>query len=339
MTERDGQPRYSFVVPVFNEEEVLPLFLEHMARLLALLDDTAEVILVNDGSRDCSPIILEAAARKDPRYRALHLSRNFGHQIAITAGMDHARGAAVIVMDADLQDPPEIVLQLIEGWRSGHDIVYARRVARDGETALKRLTAHCFYRMLKGLTRVDIPRDVGDFRLVDRKVIEAFKSMPERDRFVRGMFGWLGFRQTAVSFVRASRAGGKTKYPLVKMLRLALDGIVSFSDAPLRLALWMGMAVSAGAFLYGAYVVGAWLLGGGLVSGWASTVIALTLLGGMNLIMTGVVGIYVGRIHNEVKGRPLYVVDRAIGFTQTAVEARPAAGAHRESIAAARKVA
>jgi dolichol-phosphate mannosyltransferase len=317
---RSATPRYSFIIPVCNEEEVLPQLLSRMEEILDRLDSDAEVIFVDDGSRDLSPLMLDAAARKDPRYKALHLSRNFGHQIAITAGMDMALGKAVIVMDADLQDPPDVALKLIEAWKGGNDIVYAQRISRDGETWLKKFTAHVFYRLLRQLTRVDIPRDTGDFRLIDRKVLEAFRRMPERDRFVRGMFGWLGFRQAAVQFAREPRAGGKTKYSVAKMIRLAFDGVFGFSDLPLRLALWLGFAVSAAALLYGAYVVALRIFAGDMVDGWASTVVILSLLGGMNLMMTGIVGIYVGRIHTEVKARPLYIIDRAIGFEANAAE-------------------
>ena len=320
---RSSLPRYSFVIPVCNEEAVLAALLQRMDDILSQLDGPSEVIFVNDGSGDLSSIMLEAAAHKDARYKVLHLSRNFGHQIAITAGMDIARGQAVIVMDADLQDPPDVALRLIEAWKAGNDVVYAQRVSRNGETLLKKFTAHIFYRLLRQLTRVDIPPDTGDFRLIDRKVLDAFKRMPERDRFVRGMFGWLGFRQTAVQFVRAPRAGGRTKYSMAKMLRLAFDGVFGFSDLPLRLALWLGFAVSLGALLYGAYTVALRVLDGHMVEGWASTIVILSLLGGINLLMTGIVGVYVGRIHTEVKGRPLYIVDRAIGIEEAGAPSVP----------------
>ncbi len=308
------RPVYSLVIPIFNEEAVLPILLHRLDTLLAKLDGPAEVIIVDDGSRDAGSIVAAARARDDSRDRYLALSRNFGHQVAITAGMDVARGDAVIVMDADLQDPPEIVLKLAETWRQGYDIVYAQRLSREGETAFKRWTARMFYRLLRRLTAVDIPENVGDFRLVDRKALDAFKAMPERDRFVRGMFGWMGFRQTAVPFHREARAAGKTHYPLAKMIRLACDGIVSFSDVPLRLALWLGTGVSALALVFGGWVVWEAMHNAGFVAGWASTVVLLSLLSGVNLLMTGVVGLYVGRIHAEVKNRPLYVVGRAVGF-------------------------
>ena len=242
------------------------------------------------------------------------LSRNFGHQIAITAGIEAASGDAVIIMDADLQDPPEVVLDLIAKWKEGFEIVYARRLSRTGESHLKRWTASFFYRCLSLATAVDIPRNVGDFRLVDRAALDAFRAMPEHDRFVRGMFAWIGFRQTAVDYHRDARAAGSTKYPWRKMLRLAVDGVVGFSDVPLRLALWTGSIVSVGALLFGTYVLVLAVVDKSLVSGWASTIVVLSLLSGVNLLMTGIVGLYVGRIHAEVKNRPLYIVARKVGF-------------------------
>jgi polyisoprenyl-phosphate glycosyltransferase len=321
---RGIRPVYSFVIPLFNEEAVLPVLLHRLDRLLPQLDGPAEVIFVDDGSTDTCGIVAAARARDDHRYRYIALSRNFGHQVAITAGMDAAEGDAVIIMDADLQDPPEVCLDLIAKWREGFEIVYAQRISREGETRLKLLTARLFYRLLRKLTAVDIPENVGDFRLVDRKALDAFKAMPERDRFVRGMFGWMGFRQTAVPFHRQARAEGHTKYGWRKMLRLAFDGIIGFSDLPLRAALWAGMAVSLCALGYGAFVIALALFGSGtaLASGWASMIVVLSFIGGMNLIMTGVVGLYVGRIHAEVKQRPLYVIGRREGFPSDAAEAR-----------------
>ncbi|WP_372424888.1 glycosyltransferase family 2 protein [Salinarimonas chemoclinalis] len=307
-------PRYSFVIPLFDEELALPILFHRLGRLMETLDGPAEVILVDDGSRDRSGILAAGKAKDDPRWRYLALSRNFGHQIAITAGMDVARGEAVVVMDADLQDPPEVVHDLVAKWREGYEIVYAQRVSRAGESRLKLWTASLFYRLLARLTRVDIPRNVGDFRLVDRKAVDAFKAMPERDRFVRGMFGWMGFRQAAVPYRRLARVAGETKYSMRKMMRLAFDGIVGFSDAPLRLVLWLGLAVSAGALGYGGWVVVLSFLDAALVPGWASLAVILSFLSGVNLITTGVVGLYVGRIHNEVKGRPLYVVGRTVNL-------------------------
>ena len=315
-------PIYSLVVPIFNEEAVLPVLLHRLDDLLGRLDGPAEVIFVDDGSRDAGPIVLEGKARADSRYRFVKLSRNFGHQIAITTGMEHASGDAVVVMDADLQDPPEVVLEMIAKWKEGYEVVYAQRLSREGESRFKRLTADLFYRLLGCLSDVEIPRDVGDFRLVDRKALDCFLTMPERDRFVRGMFAWIGFRQAVVQFHRPARAAGETKYSLTKMVRLAANGVVSFSDAPLRLALWAGSAISTLAILYGLWVIGLWAMNANLARGWSSIILVTTLLGGANMLMTGVLGVYIGRIHTEVKRRPLYVVDRAVGFDAVA-EAAP----------------
>jgi polyisoprenyl-phosphate glycosyltransferase len=312
-------PVYSLVLPIFNEEAVIPLLLKRLDELMTKLDQPTEVIFVDDGSRDTGPIVLEARARADSRYRFVKLSRNFGHQIAITTGMERARGQAVIVMDADLQDPPEIVVEMIAKWKEGFEIVYAERLSRDGESAFKRLTADLFYRLIAGLSEVAIPRNVGDFRLVDRRALDAFLAMPERERFVRGMFAWIGFRQAVVSFHRPARAAGETKYSLAKMVRLAANGLVSFSDAPMRVALWAGLAISSLAMLYGLFVMAMWAAGANLERGWSSIVVLVAFLGGANMLMTGVLGVYIGRIYAEVKRRPLYLVDREVGF---AAEAR-----------------
>ena len=317
-----SRPVFSIVIPIYNEEAVVPLLLHRLDHLMARLDGPAEVIFVDDGSRDTSSIVLAARARENPGYKYLCLSRNFGHQVAITAGMDHARGDAIIVMDADLQDPPELVLEMIARWREGFEIVYAQRVSREGESRFKKATAALYYKIIGRLATVDIPRNVGDFRLIDRKVLQAFSTMREKDRYVRGMFAWMGFKQTAVPFHRPPRAAGETKYPLRKMLRLAANGIISFSDAPLRLALWVGMAVSGLALAYAFWVVVATLLGSDYVRGWSSTVVITSFLIGVNMLMTGIMGLYVGRIHNEVKGRPLYLVGNAIGFDDAANQER-----------------
>ena len=307
--------RYSLVVPVFNEEAVLPVLLRRLDLLMQELDGPAEAIFVDDGSADCSSIALREMAKRDPRFRYIRLSRNFGHQVAITAGMDAASGDAVIVMDADLQDPPEVVGQMIARWQEGYDVVYGRRLSREGEGRFKTATASLFYRLLARLSSVDIPRDTGDFRLIDRKVLDAFQNMPERDRFVRGMFAWLGFKQTEVAFHRLPRLAGESKYPFFKMLRLATNGVLGFSDAPLRLAIWCGLGVSLIALLFGFYVLGLRIGGyGHLVRGWSSTVMIIAFLCGLNMLMTGIVGLYVGRIHTEVKRRPLYVVAQKVGF-------------------------
>jgi dolichol-phosphate mannosyltransferase len=309
-------PRYSLVIPICNEEEVLPRLVGRIKLLLRRLDGEAEVIFVDDGSRDGSVGYLQEMVATQPGFRLVELSRNFGHQIAITAGMEAARGDAVIVMDADLQDPPEVVLDLVAKWKEGFEIVYARRISRQGETWFKRFTARLFYRLLERMTTVDIPRDVGDFRLVGRKALETFKHMPEHDRFVRGMFGWMGFKQAAVPFERPARTAGQTKYPFWKMVHLAAHGVVSFSEKPLHMALWAGLAISAFAMLLGVYATLAWIFETGVAAGWTSIVVIVSLLSGINLFMMGVVGLYVGSIHAEVKRRPLYVVERVIGFEE-----------------------
>lgn len=316
--------RYSIVVPVFNEEAVLPILLRRLDILLGeQLDGPAEVIFVDDGSTDCSSIVLDAKARADSRYRYLGLSRNFGHQIAITAGIEAASGDAVIVMDADLQDPPEVVLQMIERWKDGFDVVNARRLTRTGESKFKRWSAQAFYRVLRSLSSTDIPTEVGDFRLMDRKVVDAFRDMPERDRFVRGMVAWLGFRQTEVTFHRDRRLAGETKYPLKKMLRLATNGMMGFSDVPLRVAIWAGFVVSGFGALYGLYAVYQKLFTDSTVTGWSSIIVIVSLLCGINMLLTGIVGLYVGRIHAEVKHRPLYVIGKRTGFDRAVSSAKP----------------
>jgi dolichol-phosphate mannosyltransferase len=316
-------PTYSLVVPIFNEEAVIPVLLKRLDGLLDTLDAPGEVIFVDDGSKDTSAIVIEAKTRVDQRYRLIKLSRNFGHQIAITVGLDHSAGRAVIVMDADLQDPPEIVLEMIAKWKDGYEIVSAERASRHGESRFKRATADLFYRLMGKLGDVSMARNAGDFRLVDRKALDCFLAMPERDRFVRGMFAWIGFRQGTVTFDRPSRAAGESKYPLRKMIGLAANGIISFSDAPLRLSLWAGSAVSALAFIYGLSVIGRWALSDPtLERGWSSTIVIIAALGGANMLMTGVIGLYVGRIYAEAKGRPLYIVERAIGFEDAPTAAR-----------------
>jgi glycosyltransferase involved in cell wall biosynthesis len=249
---------YSLVLPIYNEEAVLPVLLHRLDAPLTRLDGAAEVIFVDDGSSDTSPIVLEDKARADNRCRFVRLSRNFGHQIAITTGMERASGEAIIVMDADLQDPPEVVLEMIAKWKEGYDVVYAQRLSRGGESRFKRLTADLFYRLLSHFSEIEIPRDVGDFRLVDRKALDGFLSMPERDRFVRGMFAWIGFRQATIQFHRPARAAGETKYSLSKMLRLAANGLISFSDSPLRFALWAGTLICASATMYAISVTILW---------------------------------------------------------------------------------
>jgi dolichol-phosphate mannosyltransferase len=307
-------PTYSVVVPVYNEEQTLPELCRRLAELLERLDGSGEVILVDDGSGDGSYALIAKAVAADPRFRAIRLSRNFGHQLAITAGLDRAAGEAVVVMDADLQDPPEVVLELARRWRDGYDVVYAVREEREGETRFKEWTAAAFYRLFRRMTRVDVPLDTGDFRLVDRRALEAFKAMRENNRFVRGMFSWIGFRQVGVPYRRSARYAGTTKYPLHRMVKFAFDAVVSFSNAPLRLALNLGFLVSIAAFLFGIASLISKFVGLYHVPGLASVAVAVAFVGGVQLIVLGVMGEYLARIHDEVKARPLYVVGDLIGF-------------------------
>lgn len=310
-------PIYSFVVPVHNEEETLPELYRRMADLLARLDGESEVILVDDGSTDRSYPLMVDIHGKDPRFKIIHFSRNFGHQIAISAGMDHACGSATVIMDADLQDPPEIILQMIERWKDGYEVVYGVREERLGESWFKRTTAKRFYRSLRRLTDVDIPSDVGDFRLIDRKALDAFKGLRETNRYVRGMFSWIGFRQTGVSYVRAGRFAGETKYPLRKMLRLAVNGVVSFSNVPLRLALNLGFLIAALSIVTAVVAIALKLSGAYAVSGWTSMFVTVAFIGGIQLMVLGVIGEYISRIYDQVKERPLYITREVHGIAVT----------------------
>jgi polyisoprenyl-phosphate glycosyltransferase len=306
-------PTYSIVVPIHDEQESLRELHERLTAVFPLLDGEAEVILVDDGSRDLSyPVMLELH-RRDERFKIVHLTRNFGHQLAITAGIDLAAGDAVILMDGDLQHPPELLPELAARWREGYDIVFGVMTERP-EGWLKRLTARVYYRLLRRLASIEIPAAAGDFRLADRRVIEAFRAMPERNRFVRGMFAWLGFRQIAVPYAVPARFAGRSKYTFRKMIRLATDGLVSFSTAPLRLALDIGFVVSGLSFLFGIGTLVSKFAGVLLVPGWLTIVLVTSFVGGIQLIVIGVVGEYVGRIYDEVKARPLYLVRDLHGF-------------------------
>jgi dolichol-phosphate mannosyltransferase len=310
-------PILSVVVPVFNEIEVLPDFHGRLsAALSGMREQAAEIVYVDDGSHDGSSRLLAELARsqKDggPVVRVIRFSRNFGHQIAITAGIDHARGDAVVVIDADLQDPPEVIPKFVETWRQGFDVVYGVRAKRAGESAGKLVTASLFYRLLGSMARIQIPADAGDFRLMSRRVVEQLRAMREKDRFVRGLVSWVGFRQTGVLYDRDPRRAGETKYPYRKMIHFAWDGIVSFSTAPLKLATWLGYGASVLAFLYLVSVFVQKALGY-TVQGWATIMVALLFLGGVQLICLGIMGEYIGRIFNELKPRPMYVIEETLG--------------------------
>jgi dolichol-phosphate mannosyltransferase len=309
------RPEYSIVIPIFNEEETLSELIRRLELVLERLDGPSEVILVDDGSTDRSYELMLAARETDSRFKVLRLSRNFGHQIAITAGMDVAAGNAVIIMDADLQDPPEVAVEMAARWREGFDVIYGVRDERPGETFFKRVTAAAFYRAFRRMTAVEAPLDAGDFRLVDRKALEAFRSMRETNRFVRGMFSWIGFPQAGVRFRRDERFAGDTKYPFTKMLKFATDGVVSFSAAPLRLALNLGFIVSGLSFLFGVAALASKLAGLYSIPGLASIAVLVAFLGGIQLLVLGLMGEYIARIHDEVKDRPLYLVRDAHGVS------------------------
>ena len=310
MTEERPEPFLSIVVPVFNEAAVLPMFLPRLRACLDRLPGGGEICFVNDGSEDGSAAYLESQSRSDPRITFIDLSRNFGHSIAITAGLDHARGDAVVVMDCDLQDPPELVPEMVALYRQGFDVVHARRRTRRGESPFKRLTARLFYWMMR-LTADRSPEPhVGEFRLMSRQVVDALQALRERHRLVRGLVAWVGFRQTVIDFERPPRAAGTTKYPLVKMVTLAWDGMTSLSAAPLRLATLLGIAaLFCGAAYAAVAIYVGWIQGRG-VPGWTSLVIVNIFFSGVVLICLGLIGEYVARIFEEVKGRPLYFVRR-----------------------------
>ena len=310
-----GEPvTLSLVIPVFNEEAVLDALFTTLRDRLASLDVSYEVVLIDDGSRDRTGEMIAEMTSRDPRFRSVHFSRNFGHQAAVTAGMHFARGSAVVVMDADLQDPPELLASMIERWREGFHVVYAQRVKRHAEGALKRGIAFAYYRLLQRLTDVEIPADTGDFCLMDRRVVDLLNRMPERNRYLRGLRAWLGFRQTAVQFERPPRYAGEPKYTFWKSLTLGINGVVAFSKVPLRLATYLGLVASALSVVLIVWAFYQRLVGGDTVRGWASTLVVILLLGGAQLLMIGVVGEYLSRIYDEVKQRPMYVIGELRGF-------------------------
>jgi dolichol-phosphate mannosyltransferase len=315
------RPVYSVVAPVYNEEALVTEFCQRAIAAMEPLGEPFEIVLVNDGSRDESPEIIRRLHEQDPRIKVVNFSKNFGHQIAITAGMDYARGDAVAVIDSDLQDPPEVIPRMIEAWKGGYQVVYGVRGEREGETAFKLATASLFYRLIRKITNVDIPLDAGDFRLMDRKVVNALNQMREQKRFMRGLSVWVGFKQTGITYKRDARKAGETKYPLRKMIRFALDGITAFSFLPLQLATYFGFATAALSLLFLIVVVILRLTGSGnSFYGQASSLVSVLFLGSVQLIFLGVIGEYLGRIYDEVKRRPLYIVAEELGFDE---EARP----------------
>ena len=302
-------PRISIVAPVYNEEALIREFHQRVSIVMGRIGEPWELILVDDGSRDQTPELLDAIYADDPDHVVVvHFARNFGHQLAITAGMDYARGDAVVTIDSDLQDPPEVIPDLVNRWREGYEVVYAVRSEREGETWFKLFTADLFYRMIQRLTTVTIPMEAGDFRLLDRKALAYLKSMREHDRFVRAMTSWVGFRQTGVPYRRQARKAGTTKYTFGRMVRLAADAITGFSFIPLKLSLWTGLLAATGGFLMALVLLIIRLGGTAPLAGQGLTASLVLFIGGVQLVMIGILGEYVGRIYNEVRRRPLYTV-------------------------------
>jgi glycosyltransferase involved in cell wall biosynthesis len=308
--------RYSIVIPVFNEEAVIDQTYQRLKQVMDTTRETYELLFVNDGSRDNTADILKAYSMWDETVKLINFSRNFGHQIAITAGMDYAAGDAIIVIDADLQDPPELIIPMIGKWKDGYDVVYAKRTQRKGETLFKKLTARLFYRILRASTDIAIPVDTGDFRLIDRKVCDELKRLPEKNRFVRGLVSWVGFKQTAVEYERDERLAGETKYPLKKMLKLCLDGITSFSFKPLKLASYLGGTLTFSGLLYLIVFGYLKLFTRSDIAAWHILAIIQLLFSGFILIMLGVLGEYIGRIYDETRDRPLYIVRDCCGVSK-----------------------
>jgi dolichol-phosphate mannosyltransferase len=303
----------SVVIPVYNEEHTLEMLVQRLKQTLESMAEPWEVIFVNDGSMDRSSEMLRRFHAEDPRLKSVALSRNFGHQVAISCGLDFASGQAVVVMDGDLQDPPEILPDLVKRWREGWDVVYAVRQKRK-ENLFKRTGYKAFYWLLKRVSYLDIPLDSGDFSLIDRRVVDLLKRMPERNRFVRGLRTWVGLRQTGFEYARAARYAGESKYSLAKLIRLAFDGLVSYSYVPLRLVSNLGFFVSLTALAYMTYLLFVRLLGDRTIQGWTSTVVIVLFLGGIQLMALGIIGEYIGRIFEEVKQRPHYVVAEVLGL-------------------------
>ena len=298
----------SIVVPAYNEQEVLRAFQERLSPVLARLGEPVEVIYVNDGSSDGTLEVLRSLKESDARVAILDLSRNFGKEVALTAGIDHASGDAVIVIDADLQDPPELIPEFLQRWREGYDVVYAQRTEREGESALKKATAYVFYRLIQRASRVKIPEDAGDFRLLSRRAVDSLKQLREQHRFMKGLFAWIGYPQKAVSFQRESRAAGQTKWNYWRLWNFALEGITSFTTAPLKFATYIGLLTAFAAFAYGVWIIYKTLAFGEPVRGYPSLMVVILFLGGVQLFTIGIIGEYLGRMFNETKRRPLYIV-------------------------------
>ncbi len=308
-------PKYSFIIPIYNEEETINEMYRRMSAVMDRMDGNVELILINDGSRDRSIHLLRDLHDQDSRVCYLSLARNFGHQIAVTAGLNFARGQVVVILDADLQDPPELIPDMVEKWKQGYQVVYAQRTQRRQESWFKRFTAYSFYRLLKKLADVDIPTDTGDFCLLDRQVVEVLNAMPERNRYIRGLRSWIGFRQTAIRFERDPRFAGEVKYTFRKSLALAINGLVSFSIVPLRISTYVGLLAAIASILM-ALLVLYWriFVPNSPLTGFTMVLMAIFFLGAVQLVSIGILGEYIGRIYEEVKGRPLYTLAEVGGF-------------------------
>ena len=299
----------SIVVPVYNEEEVLPEFHRRLSPVLAALEMDSEIVYINDGSQDKTLALLETLYSEHENIALVDLSRNFGKEVALTAGLHHSNGDAVVVIDADLQDPPELIPQMVEEWRNGFDVVYAKRVHRQGESIVKKATAHAFYRIMGKISHVKIPKDTGDYRLLSRRAVEAVNRLTEQHRFMKGLFSWIGYRQKAILYQRDARLAGETKWNYWRLWNFALEGITSFTIVPLRVATYLGLVTALGAFGYGLYIIIRTLIIGNPVPGYPSLIVIILFLGGVQLMSTGILGEYIGRIFTETKQRPLYFVN------------------------------
>ena len=312
----------SVVVPVYNEEDNIDVFYERTTPILGSIDERFEIIFINDGSYDHTVDKIKALHAKDPRVKLIDLSRNFGKEIAMTAGIDFACGEIVVIMDVDLQDPPELIPQMVDKWRSGYDTVYATRVTRQGETFLKRATAEAFYSIIKRLSHVDIPKNTGDFRLINRRTVNAIKLMKEQHRFMKGLFSWVGFKQTGIPYVREARFAGRTKWNYWRLWNFAIEGITSFSYLPLQLSSYIGFFIAIVAFIYASFLIVRTFIFGKDVPGYASIMVAILFLGGVQLLFLGIMGEYLGRLFNQVKNRPLYFISDVIGIDKNKDSAR-----------------
>lgn len=312
--------KISAIIPSYNEQENVGLMYERMSKVLSMISDDYEIIYVNDCSRDETLLRIKALAEKDNHVKYVSFSRNFGHQIAVSAGLDVCQGDAVVIIDGDLQDPPELIEQMYERYKEGYKVVYARRTSRDGETWFKKFTAKMFYRILASMTSIDIPVDVGDFRLIDKVIVQHLRNMPEKSKYIRGQISWIGYKQTFVDYHRDARIYGRTNYPLKKMLRFALDGITAFSDKPLKIASGLGIFSAIVSLLALVYALVSHFCFNNTITGWTSLILSVLFIGGVQLITIGIIGEYIARINNDVRNRPLYIVEESNAEAQSKEE-------------------